>query len=59
MEPNGCCKDPVVYQRINEEIKDWVWKTAPGVRDSHGCPKKRGKMIYGCLNNANSTPRRC
>ena len=39
----GCCDDPVVYQKINEEIKNWIWKTAPGVRDTNGCPKKENK----------------
>ena len=39
----NCCDDPVVYQKINEEIKNWIWKTAPGVRDSNGCPKKENK----------------
>ena len=35
-----CCLDPVIYERVNEEIKRWIWKTAPGVRESVGCPKK-------------------
>ena len=35
-----CCQDPVIYERVNEEIKRWIWKTAPGVRESVGCPKK-------------------
>ena len=39
----NCCDDPVVYQKINEEIKNWIWRTAPGVRDSNGCPKKENK----------------
>ena len=39
----GCCKDPAVYDRISDEIKDWIRKTAPGVRDSRGCPTKKPK----------------
>ena len=35
-----CCLDPIVYQRVNEEIKSWIWQKAPGVRESVGCPKK-------------------
>ena len=41
-----CCKDPVVFQKLNEEIKRWIWKTAPGVRESVGCPKKKNPSIY-------------
>lgn len=41
-----CCKDPVVYQKLNEDIKRWIWKTAPGVRESVGCPKKKIPSIY-------------
>ena len=40
-----CCHDPAVYERINEEIKHWIWKKAPGVRDSRGCPKKEVKSM--------------
>ena len=40
----GCCKDPAVYDRISDEIKDWIRKTAPGVRDSRGCPPKKSKV---------------
>ena len=40
-----CCHDPAVYERINEEIKHWIWKKAPGVRDSRGCPKKEVKRM--------------
>ena len=40
----GCCKDPAVYDRISDEIKDWIRKTAPGVRDSRGCPAKKSKV---------------
>ena len=40
-----CCQDPVIYERVNEEIKRWIWKTAPGVRESVGCPKKEIKSI--------------
>ena len=43
--PDNCCVDPVVYERINEEIKNWIWKTAPGVRESIGCQKKEIKSI--------------
>ena len=43
--PDNCCVDPVVYQRINEEIKNWIWKTTPGVRESIGCQKKEIKSI--------------
>ena len=32
--------DPVVYEKINGEIKHWIWTTAKGVRESRGCPKK-------------------
>ena len=35
-----CCQDPVIYERVNEEIKRWIWKTAPGARESVGCPMK-------------------
>ena len=41
----GCCRDPVVYQRINEEIRQWIWEKAPGVRDSSGCKKNEIKSI--------------
>ena len=37
---DDCCKDPVVYEKINGEIKHWIWKTAKGVRETRGCPKK-------------------
>ena len=37
----NCCEDPVVYQRINEEVRDWIWGKAPGVRTSTGCKKNR------------------
>ena len=40
-----CCHDPAVYERINEEIKHWIWKKAPGVRDSRGCTKKEVKSM--------------
>ena len=40
----GCCKDPAVYDRISDEIKDWIRKTAPGIRDSRGCPTKKPKV---------------
>ena len=40
----GCCKDPAVYDRISDEIKDWIRKTAPGVTDSRGCPTKKPKV---------------
>ena len=30
----------VVYERVSEEIKSWIWEQAPGVRESLGCPKK-------------------
>ena len=44
-QPNSnaenCCKDPVVFDRINEDIKRWIWQKAPGVRESQGCPKKK------------------
>ena len=43
--PGNCCLDPVVYQRVDEEIKHWIRNTAPGVRDSMGCPKKIIRMI--------------
>ena len=43
--PGNCCLDPVVYQRVDDEIKHWIWNTAPGVRDSMGCPKKIIRMI--------------
>ena len=51
---SGCCADPVIYERINDEMKKWIWDTAPGVRESHGCPKKKSRMyitnisILGC-----------
>ena len=49
-----CCHDPAVYERINEEIKHWIWKKAPGVRDSRGCPKKEVKsMIKNPVFNTN------
>ena len=41
----NCCQDPVVYQRINEEIRQWIWEKAPGVRDSSGCKKNEIKSI--------------
>ena len=37
--------DPVVYEKINGEIKHWIWKTAEGVRESKGCPKKESKSM--------------
>ena len=37
----NCCEDPVVYQRINEEVRDWIWKKAPGVRRSIGCKRNQ------------------
>ena len=37
---DNCCMDPVVYEKINGEIKHWIWTTAKGVRESRGCPKK-------------------
>ena len=37
--------DPVVYEKINGEIKHWIWKTAKGVRESRGCPKKEPKSM--------------
>ena len=44
---NGCCVDPVTYERIDDEMKNWIWKKAPGVRESRGCPKKKSRMyIY-------------
>ena len=41
---NGCCVDPVTYERIDDEMKNWIWKKAPGVRESRGCPKKKSRM---------------
>ena len=48
-QAQGCCADPVVYQRINDEIKTWIRKFAPGVRDSDGCPKKKGELMKTTL----------
>ena len=31
---DGCCLDPVVYHKLNTEIKWWIWQFAPGVRNS-------------------------
>ena len=42
----NCCQDPVVYQRINEEVRDWIWKKAPGVRRSIGCKKNQITSIF-------------
>ena len=44
MLANGCCVDPVTYERIDDEMKNWIWKKAPGVRESRGCPKKKSRM---------------
>ena len=41
-----CCNDPVVYERINGEIKHWIWKIAKGVRETQGCPKKESLSTY-------------
>ena len=49
-----CCHDPAVYERINEEIKHWIWKKAPGVRDSRGCPKKEVKSMIRILSVFNT-----
>ena len=45
---DNCCMDPVVYEKINGEIKHWIWKTAKGVRESKGCPKKESKSMKLC-----------
>ena len=39
---NDCCDDPVIHERINEEIKTWLYYLAPGVRNSLGCPTRKG-----------------
>ena len=52
--PGDCCLDPVVYQRVDEEIKHWIRNTAPGVRDSLGCPKKIISMICRTHHISNS-----
>ena len=36
-----CCVDPIVHAKIDFKVKQWIWKTANGTRESHGCPKKR------------------
>ena len=36
----NCCEDPVIHQKIDREVKMWLWKKAPGVRSSEGCPTK-------------------
>ena len=36
----GCCEDPVIHERINDDMYAWVEEKAPGVRNSTGCPKK-------------------
>ena len=43
--------DPVVYEKINGEIKHWIWKTAKGVRESQGCPKKESKGMKLSINS--------
>ena len=35
-----CCEDPVIHERINDDMYAWVEEKAPGVRNSTGCPKK-------------------
>ena len=42
---NDCCDDPVIHERINEEIKTWLYFYAPGVRNSLGCPKRKGSVF--------------
>ena len=44
--PLSCCLDPVVYERISEEMKSWIWSHAPGVRDTQGCPRKLVKCKW-------------
>ena len=41
---NDCCDDPVIHERINEEIKTWLYYLAPGVRNSLGCPTRKGSL---------------
>ena len=40
LSSKDCCLDPVVHAKINSKVKKWIWNTADGVRESHGCPKK-------------------
>ena len=42
-QEKGCCDDPAVYERINEETRDSIWEKAPGVRDTSGCRKNEIK----------------
>ena len=42
--PN-CCADPVVYERITSDMRNWIWKKAPGVRDTKGCRKNQIKSM--------------
>ena len=37
LDDKNCCKDPVVYERIDGRKRNWIIETAPGVRDSRGC----------------------
>ena len=46
LDSSDCCIDPVVYTRTTADLKHWIRKHAPGVRDSNGCPKK---VVIGLL----------
>ena len=35
-----CCQDPVMHERITKEVKQWIWSTAKGVRNTEGCTDK-------------------
>ena len=44
--PNNCCEDPVIHERITQDIKDWINNKVEqaeylaGTSESTGCKKK-------------------
>ena len=44
--PNNCCEDPVIHERITQDIKDWInnkveqSEDLAGTSESTGCKKK-------------------
>ena len=34
-----CCEDPIVFQKMTLDLKDWIEKNAPGTSDG-ACERK-------------------
>ena len=39
LDDTGCCDDPIIYHKLDGDMKRWIWQHAEGVRESTGCPK--------------------